>query len=277
MAFFDKKQDVIDIEMTQFGKDLLSRGAFKPVYYCFFDDEIIYDTMYVGLTEHQNDSEDRIRDSQRLREVAQTFSVEGSFKNQTKLIEQGIRDTFLKLKSNQNPLEKESILKFPLGNQSAGTQHTPAFDVKALESKFTNLNVSYLTQSHYDIRIPQLEMSPTYNVYKNIENQIQLEDNFLFDDETHFDFMSKKVEFYDKSYILVEDDSVKIDVQEHNVPYRNENFEIEIYEMENPLDPESLTLISDPSDLLELFDIFIDNSISEHNHRERKSKNFYFN
>ena len=30
MGFFDRKEEVIDIELTQYGKHLLSLGKFKP-------------------------------------------------------------------------------------------------------------------------------------------------------------------------------------------------------------------------------------------------------
>ena len=43
MAFFDKKEDVLDIELTPYGRHLLSQGKLKPVYYAFLDDDIIYD------------------------------------------------------------------------------------------------------------------------------------------------------------------------------------------------------------------------------------------
>jgi len=35
MAFFDKKEEVIDIQLTQYGKHLLSKGLFRPVSYAF--------------------------------------------------------------------------------------------------------------------------------------------------------------------------------------------------------------------------------------------------
>ena len=36
MSFFNKKEDVLEIELTQFGKkQLLSEGNFKPQYYAF--------------------------------------------------------------------------------------------------------------------------------------------------------------------------------------------------------------------------------------------------
>ena len=33
MQFFNQKEEVIDIQLTQFGKRLLSQGKFKPTYY----------------------------------------------------------------------------------------------------------------------------------------------------------------------------------------------------------------------------------------------------
>ena len=37
-----------------YGKQLLSMGKMKPVYYAFFDDNIMYDGEYAGITENQN-------------------------------------------------------------------------------------------------------------------------------------------------------------------------------------------------------------------------------
>ena len=47
MEFFDKKQDVLDIQLTTYGKQLLSRGMFVPKYYTFSDDGIMYDSMWM--------------------------------------------------------------------------------------------------------------------------------------------------------------------------------------------------------------------------------------
>ena len=67
MEFFDKKQDVVDIQLTQFGKNLLARGAFKPVYYRFFDDDVLYNAECANIFEEQNRTHDRIIESQRLK------------------------------------------------------------------------------------------------------------------------------------------------------------------------------------------------------------------
>ena len=52
MEFFDKKQDVINLKLTRYGRQLLSVGEFNPVFYAFSDDGIIYDTRWVSGSTH---------------------------------------------------------------------------------------------------------------------------------------------------------------------------------------------------------------------------------
>ena len=48
MKFFNPKEEVLDIQLTQQGKRLLSMGKFMPKYYAFYDDDILYDSSYAG-------------------------------------------------------------------------------------------------------------------------------------------------------------------------------------------------------------------------------------
>jgi len=59
--FLDKKERVIDFQLTPYGKYLLSIGIFKPIYYSFFDSGVLYDGSYAGLKENQKDIHDRIK------------------------------------------------------------------------------------------------------------------------------------------------------------------------------------------------------------------------
>ena len=43
MTFFNKKEEVIDLELTPLGEAQLSVGRFKPTYYAFFDGDVLYD------------------------------------------------------------------------------------------------------------------------------------------------------------------------------------------------------------------------------------------
>ena len=69
MEFFNKKEDVIDLELTPYGEYLLLKGKFKPDQYAFFDDEILYDSKCtdVDSEEAQNDIKDRIKEVPRLK------------------------------------------------------------------------------------------------------------------------------------------------------------------------------------------------------------------
>ena len=42
MEFFNPEEEVLDIELTSYGKQLLSDGKFKPKYYSFSDENVIY-------------------------------------------------------------------------------------------------------------------------------------------------------------------------------------------------------------------------------------------
>lgn len=59
-SILDQKQEVLNIELTKHGRRLLGLGRFKPEFYSFFDDTIIYDVGYAALQEQQNSSQERL-------------------------------------------------------------------------------------------------------------------------------------------------------------------------------------------------------------------------
>jgi len=61
MEFFNKKEEVLDVELTEYGKYLLAIGQLNPTYYAFFDDDIQYDVSGSGYTEDQNGIANRIQ------------------------------------------------------------------------------------------------------------------------------------------------------------------------------------------------------------------------
>ena len=98
MSFFDKKQDVLDVKLTQFGKNLLARGAFKPVYYRFFDDDVLYNADAADIEETQKRSEERIQEAQMLRTQHLVTGVETRFDQNQNLINSGSLPTFMEIK-----------------------------------------------------------------------------------------------------------------------------------------------------------------------------------
>ena len=66
--FINKKEEVINISLTQHGRYLLSKGKFKPSFYAFYDDDILYDAAHAGVTSgSQNENLTRIKETQTLK------------------------------------------------------------------------------------------------------------------------------------------------------------------------------------------------------------------
>ena len=63
VKFFNQKEEVIQLELTPYGKDKLSKGLFYPKYYAFYDNDILYDGAHGGIAEIQNQIVKRIQDN----------------------------------------------------------------------------------------------------------------------------------------------------------------------------------------------------------------------
>ena len=275
MTFFNKKQEVIDIQLTRFGKNLLSRGAFKPVYYQFFDDDVIYDISRANSSEEQNEAETRIKEGVRLRTQHTTVGLETSFKEQKKLIEEGKRGVFLKMRRQADPLEKDKLLKYPLSNTKPGAQEAPSFVLHAKAAEISGSTVTYPdpTGSYPFKNRPTLTIKPKYEYVIDRRNISEPED-VLYDSETFVDLTKEKIEFLDGSTIELIKKDLIIDLEELVSSYGLDNFEIEIYE-ETEKGSEQYVQILEEEEVYNLLNIETDETVKEVKVYPDKSKNFF--
>jgi len=286
MAFKDKNQDVIDLKLTQFGKGSLLRGVFQPVYYRFFDDSIIYDTKYTGYSENQNASEDRIKLDLTLDTQHLISGVETRFDEETKKIKQGLRPVFVELQRNENPIEKEKHLQCPLYMCDPGSQQQPYYTIQSHTSQFTDTGpIQYLTQSGIHSKIPQLNINATYEVITDKRNQIDNPGAF-YDSETYIDLSKPIVTFLDKTSIEVKPELISLSVDEFNVPFTDDNFEVELYEViedrtvtntKEILKETRLVKLEDPDEIFALFEIKTDKDAKSVPLDKRRTENFFTN
>jgi hypothetical protein len=223
MTFFDKKEDVIQIELTQYGKYLFSRGKLHPAYYAFFDDDILYDIRYGDTTgEVQNSVEDRIQVDTPQVSVQYAYSgIETEFKKNLYLI-----------RSHQaNPggdkilptAEKTLALGPPLGNSRSSSDKSPAWNIRALKGKLENINY-YATGSHALVRIPQIDVNVQYEIgIERGDPKPFYEDRGAADTEY----------FADGTQVRVWEDRLLLDVGEENVPLSRDNYDIEVFLVES--------------------------------------------
>lgn len=272
MSFINKKERVIQIELTQFGKKLLSKGNFKPQFYQFFDDDIIYDNEYGGTEDAINGAQDRIKDAIRLEPQYLRSGIETKFDQETKEIEMGVKDIFQELRQSQNSNEERKLLAFPLGTMNLATQEVPMFKLRSYDTPIKNEEIAYLTQSGEHAKIPQIDLTPTYSL--NIDTTQQTGDEGqLYDSETFsVDFSQDKIEFLDGSFLETSPENVTISLEESNVKYTKENFEIEIYEV---LQGGDLVRIDEIEKILKYFDIKIDGSVPEVPMKKKINTNFF--
>ena len=163
MKFLNKKGQVIDLEITPYGESLLSMGRFKPEYYAFFDDDIIYDATYAGSTEKQNDIQTRIEDTPRVK-TQYTFS---SREMETRQLVAKVRSNTLDSNEDvyQPTLEKDYSLTGPLGTSMINSNKNPAWSISFYKGSVEagtamQSSSSYPSNDKQKIKIPQIVLEP---------------------------------------------------------------------------------------------------------------------
>ena len=128
MSFFNKKEDVIEIQLTQYGKHLLSRGKFLPKLYAFFDDDILYDSQYAGIEEEQKQIQDRIENqTARLKTQYAFSSREKEVHRLTAALVSGKADPQDRV--IQPTADRHYALSAPLGSSALGINKAPAWKI----------------------------------------------------------------------------------------------------------------------------------------------------
>lgn len=243
MTFFNKKEEVIDIELTQYGKFKLSKGKFKPEYYAFFDDDILYDIQYAepNYSEEQNDIKDRIKNTIRPKTQHLHYSVESERRDPDLMgdVEQELQDlqatnleelNFLLSQVDQNQqvvYDKLYSLTCPIGTAEVGNQEQPIFDVSLVAGEFSGSSVPVVSYNTLGAnQIPKVTIEPKFKIEVEVapENQnfFQSEENIILDT---FDTPGDTI----ASAILRREEVIILLQEENSGPSLMGNFDIEVF------------------------------------------------
>ena len=256
MAFLDRKEQVLDIQLTQYGKRLLAQGKLKPAYYAFYDDDIIYDLNWTGLDEEQNDTETRIKEAIRP-EVQYVFSgIETKIKEQNKTITSNNTETAEEI---QNEADRDFIVP-PLGTADPHSAYIPAWNINFLEGHYTgSVSQTYKTGS-LELKIPQMEVDLEYTIKVGDDGEGVPEDGNVdwsppmsegVDDHTFFKFSDGTNHFLD-----TDRGNLFLTVLEKNSHFLNENYDIEVFEFNEDDELRRLSFMKD--EVLVRNDILLD-------------------
>jgi len=249
MSFFNKKEEVIEMKLTEYGKRKLELGRLNPTFYAFFDDDILYNTDAAGFTEAQNDADRRIRfDTPSLRVQKSTTGAETRVNQFLEEVSDPLREVD---SSGQYVISENSVAfvnafqdtpqfaqKFflgsdPLGTSDLKTQYAPAWHINALAGEISSsqyYQTVNLTSSNAGLgdgivrNIPQLDITIDYKTFYSSDDEI---DDFAGEEAERIVRLTQDnnagVALYMQENYLV------LDVVERNSDNLKDNFEIEVF------------------------------------------------
>jgi hypothetical protein len=230
MSYFDSKEEIIDVQLTSYGKYLLSIGKLKPYYYAFYDDEILYDSKFANFSESQNSIEDRIFNETPVLKTQYNFSSIDSSKQIDQRLVIDIDE--IKLTKLQENIDKNYALTLPLGRSAGNSETYPSWSIRFINGLLSS-SQQYIDNSDGSskslqpyLNIPQINMVDSlYRI------RIQKDETEL--DKKYFELATVSDENGIGYLIGLITETILIDVNELNVDNLKENFDIEFFIEDN--------------------------------------------
>jgi hypothetical protein len=267
--FLDKKEQVIDFQLTPYGKHRLSVGLLKPAYYAFFDTGITYDSEYTGYPGHSGFKESQNKIHERIK--TETQFIEGIL-----LFEEAENSvppsTFIGEASSAisddgmptGPISQTSLFDLDVIPQryvptpeilSYGSaigdarfegdnvQAAPAWKVIACQGEMSNIRTRDTTQynttpADYDhevteYNIPQIDVAAYYTLLISKPAE-------ALQEESVSEFVTETSPFAGGNTIKLVRDDIVIYGEEVNTELLTENFDVEVFEMIEDVGAETL-------------------------------------
>ncbi len=234
MEFFNKKEEVLDLQLTQYGKYLLSIGKLNPAYYTLHDDNVIYDRQFSNSSsaELQNEARVRIQSDTPILKTQYNFVSLDSMQS--------------KDPEFQDDKERTGIMARPLATSNLGSDKLPSWNINTLGGNLVEgSTTSVITSSASSIvqEIPQIGAEVTYYITPvmmgNEFTEGEIEDvNNGFADGIPQDILEgiditfETEVLPDGSSFLIDKDDLILQIVEDNAPMGNDNFEVEIFQVE---------------------------------------------
>jgi hypothetical protein len=238
MTYFDDKEEVLEIQLTPYGEALLSRGEFEPVYYQFFDDDVIYDSEYINDTEEeQNDIQTRIKEETPRLRVQSVYSSRSEAIKQTGplIVSFGGHE----FEAIQDGAERRALVS-SLGDSAHKSVKAPAWEARALLGTIEDIEEKKLN-SHPVYATPQLEMETVYtevyadDEYVDLDTLSETEDASVSIgiNQTALLLGDSRVLLSTGQIVRVRDEDILLEMSEENVDFSKENFDIEVFRIED--------------------------------------------
>ena len=250
MTFFNRKEDVLDLQLTQYGKYLISKGKFKPAFYAFSDDEVLYDVAYVsGSKELAAKAHERIQnDTVRFKALYENEGIETRVLQLNKHILEKTagNDSRKRANLNRSPLDDvygadygdhismaaddRKLIRNLIGTSTMGVQEVPSWNIMSLNDEKFILPISLSSSAGYGLSRPQLSMSVSH-VLTAIPADSEIEQY----EYTYQNGTEQEITFTNNIKLVMKENNILLSVMEDNVDFEKENFDIEVFVIEDEL------------------------------------------
>jgi hypothetical protein len=263
----------------------------------------LYDISYSDLTEEQNETEDRIKETPRL----ETQYVFSDREQEHKRILMEVR-TKNNITSVPVPvlLDKTYFLSAPLGRTKANSEYAPAWSLRLEKGKISGSVDYMLSEVTSLMKIPQVNLEEiTFLSSVKHKDTIGSEEGASVGKGEMVGGVKKLMisseEFSDGSFVSVEGSGILLNLEEENVPFEKENFEIEVFKVRERIDKKQeltpLSFVKSQTNIVNdvlldevekplsneidgtfveyYFDFFVDSEIEEKEVKLKKKNNLY--
>ena len=246
MSFFDKKEEVLDLKLTPYGRHLLSKGKLNAVYYAFLDDDILYDTDAAGFNESNNEVKTRIVDETPSLKPNYTMnSVETTINDKEydniNYEKQETIDALTKPYDNYSPLSDLNTKFFQdtIGTSDSSKKNAPYWDIFNLRGDITNAEKTTNSQASSSLEyendidtpslvtnVPQIDVEIEYKatLKRNADNDFLEITNQL----SSLNLPPPKVAS-DGTYIYIQEEELLSRIYERNAFEFDEAFDIQVF------------------------------------------------
>jgi hypothetical protein len=255
----DKKLNVYDFQLTNYGKYLMSIGQYAPKYYAFYDDNIVYDNMYTKtgsaltnpISESQNSTHERIKNNTAYMGTLTTFQDVNA--NNQKLVSNEGVDVIIEdtegtgasyrfgsglnyFQSDVTPIRYEprkDIFRFDgaIGDallDSKDTDVAPAWKVIVLNGQITSTETKYELAPNLTASVPQINITVDYQ--KQIrESQYPNRQSDQISPDSLRGRLSRTSDFSDDNFIYLASEDPIVYVDEVNTELLAQNYDVEVF------------------------------------------------
>ena len=248
----------MNIDLTPYGRYLLSIGKLKPKFYDFVDDDILYDgsQRFSGSTIRQSEPPHKAHDriilsTPKLKSMYLRKGVESDTQENYSSAElQNIQIDDIRTISQETTYNQNEI--GCMGRSSYESNILPSFQVTMLQGQITG-SVQHMSSSIVQLPIPQVDVDFTVTV--------TLEDYSLI---TVGDRIISKI--IDNQVVALSYNNPIIHIKEFGSFYEKENFDIEVFELNDytfntTLSSSAETKILSPKHFLKPPDVIINDML----------------